>query len=325
MNANLTPFLQQRSKLSRFNVASPTEVLNICTLFTQKAFYESRAAKAQLLSHTQSFSTDTSCSSLTFTEYSLSRRMVLYSSSDNQEQSFLPSIADDNSSKRKHKAKSGTKKKYLRQKKQKDVIVHFPELATKNSSKTVARKSSSPKVTFQAQEMLKTRQKEATKPTKLEKRRGNLRLPSLALTSTSEGVTSKPTESWSAALGLRDTYEIPRGLLNKLTDEILKIDRQMREEAKIQRIRENRMISSEWGHSIEPKHSYFEGTFERTSCQGFSYFPCLQKRSVDQSSDSMPPHWAEDKMRERMTRHEAEIGRKLREFKHRHSLLKYKD
>lgn len=252
--------------------------------------------------------------------------MVLYSNSDSQEQSFLPSIADNNGSKRKHKAKKGTKGKDLRQKKQKDVMVHFPELATKNSSKTFTRKSSSPKVTFQTQEMLKKRQKEATNSTSHEKRRRNLRLPSLALTSTSESVTSKPsTESWSAALGLRDTYEIPRGLLNKLTDEILKIDRQMREEAKIQRIRENRIISSEWGHSIMPKHSFSVGTFERTSRQGFSYFPSLQTRSVDQSSDSMSPHWAEDKMRERMIRQEAEIGRKLKEFKNRHSLLKYKE
>lgn len=251
--------------------------------------------------------------------------MVLYSSSDSQEQSFPPSIADNNGSKRKHNAKKGTKGKGLRQKKQKDVMVHFPELATKNSSKTFTRKSSSPKVTFQTQDMLKKRQKEGTKSTTNEKRRGNLRLPSLAFTSTSESVTSKPTESWRAALGLRDSYEIPRGLLNKLTDEILKIDRQMREEAKIQRIRENRIISSEWGHSIKPQHSYSLGTFERTSRQGFSYFPSLQTRPVDQSSDSMPPHWAEDKMRERMIRHETEIGRKLKEFKHRHSLLKYKD
>jgi len=251
--------------------------------------------------------------------------MVLYSSSDKQEQSFLPSMADSNGSKRKHKAESDTKKKDLRQKKQNDASVHFPELATKSSSKTFSRKTSSPKVTFQTQEMLKRRQKEATKPTKLEKRRSNLRLPSLALTPTSESVTSKPTESWSVALGLRDTYEIPRGLLNKLTNEILKIDRQMREEAKIQWIRESRMISSEWGPSQKPKHSYFEGTFKRTSRQGFSYFPSLQKRSLVQSPDSMPPHWAEDKMRERMIRHEEEIGRKMREFKHRHSLLKYKD
>ena len=253
--------------------------------------------------------------------------MVSYSSSDSQEQSFLPSIDENKGSKRKHKAKSSTKGKGLRQKKQKDVTVHFPELAAKNSTKTLPRKTSLPKVTFQTQDMLKRRQKEATKSTTHEKRRpGNLRLPSLALTSTAnENVTSKPTESWSAALGLRETYEIPRGLLTKLTDEILKIDRQMREEAKLQRIRENRIISSEWGHSIKPKHSYLKGTFEQTSRQGFSYFPYLQKKSVDQNSDSMPPHWAEDKIRERMIRHEAEIGRKLKDFKHRHSLLKNKD
>jgi len=251
--------------------------------------------------------------------------MVLYSSSEKQEQSFLPSIADNNGSKRKHKAESGTKEKDLRQKKQNDAFVHFPELAAETSSKTLPRKTSAPKVTFQTQEMLKKGQKEATKPTKVEKRRGNLRLPSLALMPTSESVTCKPTESWSVALGLRDTYEIPRGLLNKLTDEILKIDRQMREEAKIQWIRENRMTSLECGPSAKPKHSYFQSTFEGTSRQGFSYFPSLQKRSQDQSSDSMPPHWAEDKIRDRMIRHEAEIGRKMREFKHRHSLLKYKD
>ena len=275
-------------------------------------------------SKASSFSTETSYISLMFTGYSSSRRMVLYSSSDNKEQSFLPSITDNNGSKRKHKAKRGTKEnsKGLRQKKQKDASVHFPELAKENSSKTFARKSSSPKVTFQTQEMLKSRQREATKSITREKRRGNLRLPSLAVTSTSESFTSKPTESWSAALGLRDTYEIPRGLLHKLTDEILKIDRQMREEAKIQQIRENRRISSKGKDSMETGLSYSEGTFERTSHQGFSYFPCLQKRSVGESTDSMPPHWAEDKMRERMIRQEGEIERKMREFKHRHSLLK---
>lgn len=276
-------------------------------------------------SKASSFSTETSYISLTFTGYSSSLRMVLNSSSDNKEQPFLPSITDNNGSKRKHNAKRGTKEKGLRQKKQKDAFVHFPKLATENSSKTFVKKPSSPKVSSQTQDMLKSRQREVTKPITREKRRGNLRLPSLALTSTSESFTSKPTESWSAALGLRDTYEIPRGLLNKLTDDILKIDRQMREEAKIQQIRENRIISSEWRHSMNAGRSYSEGTFERTSRQGFSYFPCLQKRSVGESTDSMPPHWAEDKMREIMIRQEAEIERKMKEFKHRHSLLKYKD
>lgn len=250
--------------------------------------------------------------------------MVLYSSSDDQEQSFLPSIDGNNSSKRKHNAKSGTKAEGLRQKKQKDAVDSFPELATKTSSKAFDKKSSSSKVTFQTHDMLKRRHKGATKSTTHEKRRGNLRLPSLALTTTSESGTSKPTENWSTALGLRETYEIPRGLLNKLTNEILKIDRQMREEAKIQQIRESRMISSKLKDSMKAEHSFSEAT-EQTSRQRFSYFPCLQARSADQSSDSRPPHWAEDKMRERMNRHEAEIGRKLREFKHRHSLLKYKE
>ena len=251
--------------------------------------------------------------------------MVLYSSSDDQEQSFLPSIDGNHGSKRKHNAESDTKAEGLRQKEQKDALVSFPELATKNLSKEFAKKPSSSKVTFQTHDMLKKRHKGATKSTTHEKRRGNLRLPSLALTTTSESGTTKPIENWSTALGLRETYEIPRGLLNKLTNEILKIDRQMREEAKIQQIRESRMISSKLRHSMKAEHSFSEATYEQTSRQRFSYFPCLQARSADQSSDSRPPHWAEDKMRERMNRHEAEIGRKLREFKHRHSLLKYKE
>jgi len=252
--------------------------------------------------------------------------MVLYSSSDDQEpESFLPSIDSNNGSKRKHNAKSGTKAEGLHQKKQKDAVVSFPELATKNSSKTFAKKPSSSNVTFQSHDMLKKRHKGTTKSTKQEKRRGNLRLPSLALTTTSESGTSKPTENWSTALGLRETYEIPRSLLNKLTNEILKIDRQMREEAKIQQIRESRTISSKLRDSMKAEHSFSEATSEQTSRQRFSYFPCLQARSADLSSDSRPPHWAEDKMRERMNRHEAEIGRKLREFKHRHSLLKSKE
>lgn len=253
--------------------------------------------------------------------------MVLHSSSENKEETFLPSIADNNGSKGKHNAKRGGKKKGSRNKKQKDAFVRFPELATdngltKNSAKTFARKSSSPKVTFQSQEMLKKSQSEAEKFTTHERRRGNLHLPSLA--STSESVTSKPTEIWSIALGLRDSYEIPRGVFNKLTDDILKIDRQMREEAKLQEIREKRMISLEWRDSTEAGLSSSGRTFGRTSLPRFSYFPSLQTKSTGDRSEYMRPHWAKDNISERMIRQEREIERKQREFKHRHSLSKYK-
>ncbi|XP_078370999.1 uncharacterized protein LOC144654673 isoform X1 [Oculina patagonica] len=257
-------------------------------------------------------------------------RMVLHSTSENKEEAFLPSITDNNGSKSKQKAKRGakTKKKGSRNKKQKDAFVRFPELATdngltKNSAKTFARKSSSPKATLQSQEILKKSQSETAKFTTHERRRGNLHLPSLASTTlTSESARSKPTERWSIALGLRDSYEIPRSVFNKLTDDILKIDRQMREEAKIKEIREQRMISREW---METELSSSEGTFGRTSNPRFSYFPCLQTKSTGDRAESMSPHWAKGKISERMIHQEREIERKLREFKHRHSLSRYKD
>lgn len=282
-----------------------------------------------IASKSSSFSAET-CTSLTFTGFSSPRRMVLYSSTGDNEQSFLPSIADNNGSKRKHGAEIGAKEKGLRiNKKQKDApFVRLPEVAmasvsAKNLSKSFARKSSSPKITFKTNEMLKRRQSGATKSTSThEKRRGDLQLPSLVSESS---VTGKPVESWSTALGLRDSYEIPRGLLNKLTDDILKIDRQMREEAAIQQIREKRIISPEWRESMKPKLSSSGVTFGRTSLPGFSYFPSLT-RSAGERPGSMAPHLAGDKIRERTISQEQEIQRKMKEFKHRHSKnSKYND
>ena len=66
------------------------------------------------------------------------------------------------------------------------------------------------------------------------------------------------------------------------------------------------------------------GPFGRTSLPRFTYFPSLQTKSPGDQSESMPPHWAKDKISERMIYQEKEIERKLREFNHRHSLSKYK-
>lgn len=279
-------------------------------------------------SRTSSFSTESSYNLFSSTGCSSVRRMGLYSTSENKEENFLPSLAANNGSASKHDAKRGKKTKGSRSKKQKDAFVRFPELATdndltRNSTKTLARKSSSPTVNFQTQEMLKNRKNEATKFTTQEKRRGNLHLPSLALTATEESVTRKATESWSAALGLRDSYEIPLSVFNKMKNDILKIDRQLREEAKLQEIRERRIISMEWKDATE---LYSSGnTFGRTSLSKFSYFPCLQTKTASDSSEFMPPRWAKEKRSERMLRQEGEIERKMREFKHRHSISKYKN
>ena len=251
---------------------------------------------------------------------SASRKMVLYSSqtATMEEQSYLPSLTDNNGAMNEQDAKMGAKKKGQRQKKRNDdrMYVSFPEVAqtiqvTKKASKAFARRSSSLKATYQTVDMSKNRQS-ATKESLVKKNRsGELRLPSLVLTPNSERVATE--ERWSNALGLRDSYEIPRKVFNKLTDDILKINQQITEESKMRQIREDRIIDAVKKSTERPS------SFERlTSRPGFSYFPCLT-RSVRELPRSNGPFWTEDKKRERMFREEQTIQRKMRQFKNRHS------
>ena len=244
--------------------------------------------------------------------------MALYSTSPNKEESFLPSI--DNGPKHKHSAEIGSREKDLCQQRK------FPEVmtdTTKTSSKSFARKYSSSNTTFQTKETLKLSGHRKSAKTVTHRKRGcNLHLPPLALT---QAQSVKPVESWSRALGLRESFEIPRSFLNKLTDEILKIDRQLKEEAKLQQIRERRIISSEWSESRTPSKLSSSGvTFEHTSRPGFSYFPSLTKTADKRPGSLMPYREPENINQELISQQELEIQKKMKQFKHRHSHLKYK-
>ena len=228
--------------------------------------------------------------------------MVLYS---NMEQPFLPSLMDNNG--------ANGKKKNLHEKNQSDerIYVSFPEVgktvqATKKASKSFRKRSSSKK-SLQTEDMSKVKNKNKD-------RSGRVLLPSLVLTPTSERIASE--KRWSNALGLRDSYEIPLTVLNKLTNEILKIDQQLKEEAKIRQIREERIIcNKKKPMELSPPELT---DFVPTSRPGFSYFPCLTTRAVDLSG-SKELFWIEDKGREKMFQEERQIQRKMRQFKNRHS------
>ena len=241
------------------------------------------------------------------------------------DQTFLPSLTDNKGPDHKQSAKMGAKKKSLRQRKVNGdrMFVSFPEVAktirvAKKTVKSFAVNSSSSKTSSLKTEDMSKRKKTGENLSDLNKDqlRKQLRLPSLVLTPTSERRMSE--ERWSNALGLRDRYEIPRGVLNKLTDEIFKIDQQLREEAKIRQIREQRMAFD----VKKPKLLSSElNDFERTSRPGFSYFPCIDKSVVDLPA-SNELFWIEDREQERLLREEKMIQRKMREFKNRHSHFK---
>ena len=241
------------------------------------------------------------------------------------DQTFLPSLTDNKGPHDKQSAKMGAKKKSLRQRKVNGdrMFVSFPEVAktirvAKKTVKSFAVNSSSSKTSSLKTEDMSNRKKTGENLSDLNKDqlRKQLRLPSLVLTPTSERRMSE--ERWSNALGLRDRYEIPRGVLNKLTDEIFKIDQQLREEAKIRQIREQRMAFDVKKRKLLSSEL---NDFERTSRPGFSYFPCIGKSVVDLPA-SNELFWIEDREQERLLREEKMIQRKMREFKNRHSHFK---
>lgn len=306
-------YLLLLAKLNLFRSRLNKDVLLAMTRLNQ--FSESRCVASKRFS----FSTEDGLHevvgpSVVYGCSSSSRRMVLHSSSTNMEQSFLPSLTDNNRAKIKQDPKMGAKKKSLRQKKEDDdrMFISFPEIAstmqaTKKASKSFARKSSSRKASHQSEGMSKSRHSGN------KNRRGKVRLPSLVLTPKSERMASE--EKWSTALGLRDSYEIPRDLFDKLTDEILKIDRQMKEEEKIRQIRKKRINYDDRKPELP---SSWSSELERTSRPGFSYFPCLT-RSVGEPLGSKDLFRTEDRTSERILRQERAIRRKIREFKNRHT------
>lgn len=241
------------------------------------------------------------------------------------DQLFLPSLSDNRGPDDKQRAKMGAKKKSLRQRKTNGdrFFVSFPEVAktirvAKKTVKSFSVNSSSSKTSPLETKDMSKRKKTEENALDLNKDqlKKQLRLPSLVLTPTSERKMSE--ERWSNALGLRDRYEIPRGVLNKLTDEIFKINQKIREEAKIRQIREQRMAFD----VKKPKLLSSElNDFVRTSRPGFSYFPCITKSVMDlPAPDEL--FWMEDREQERLLREEKMIQRKMREFKNRHSHFK---
>lgn len=241
------------------------------------------------------------------------------------DQTFLPSLTDNKVPDDKQSAKMGAKKKSLRQRKVNGdhMFVSFPEVAktirvAKKTVKSFALNSSPSKTSSLKTEDMSKRKKTGENVSDLNKDqlRKQLRLPSLVLTPTSERRMSE--ERWSNALGLRDRYEIPRGVLNKLTDEIFKIDQQLKEEAKIRQIREQRMA---FGVKKPKLLSSELNDFVRTSRPGFSYFPCIAK-SVEDLPAPNELFWIEEREQERLLREEKMIQRKMREFKNRHSHFK---
>ena len=135
------------------------------------------------------------------------------------DQTFLPSLTDNKGPDDKQSAKMGAKKKSLRQRKVNGdrMFVSFPEVAktirvAKKTVKSFAVNSSSSKTSSLKTEDMSNRKKTGENLSDLNKDqlRKQLRLPSLVLTPTSERRMSE--ERWSNALGLRDRYEIPRGV-----------------------------------------------------------------------------------------------------------------
>lgn len=250
------------------------------------------------------------------------RRMVLYSTTANMEQSFLPSLTDDSGEKSKQDVNVSVKKKRSRQKNKNDdgVFVSFPEVAntikvTAKASISFARKSSSLKTSFQTEESPKNTHSVAKTDSYFNKYRGRkLRLPPLTISPLSDKIASE--KRWSAVLGLRDSYEMPRAVLDKLTDDIRKIDKQMKEEVKMRQIRQKRMC---YKSSTQELSSSKTSGDDRTSRPGFSYFPSLTTSAVKESPGFDDVFIKEDHTRTRMSLEEEIIQRKMKEFKNRHS------
>lgn len=240
--------------------------------------------------------------------------MALCSTSANKEQPFLPSIG--NKEKHRHSAEIRADVEDLNRR------IEFSE-DMNESSKTTARKDSSSNKTSQKNDICKSGRGKAIK-TRTDKKRGtHFHLPPLSL---KPAGNARPVESWSAALGLRESFEIPRGFLNKLTNEVLRIDRLLREEAMLKQIRETRIISRQLSESTDKrKLSSFGLSLQHTARQKFSYFPSLTEPSIERPGSPLKPcRSPENKNRELINQQELEIQRKMKAFKHRHSHPKRK-
>ncbi|XP_022787462.1 uncharacterized protein LOC111327514 isoform X1 [Stylophora pistillata] len=241
------------------------------------------------------------------------RGMALYSTSANKEQPFLPLI--DNKQEHGHGAEMHVNAEDLNRRGE------FAE-DMNESPKTTARKYSSSNKNSQTKDMVKNGRGKAIKTRTNKKRGTHFHLPPLSL-KPAENV--KPVERWTAALGLRENFEIPRGFLNKLSDEVLRIDRLLREEAMLQQIRETRILSRQLSESTDKqKLSSFGLSSQHIARPKFSYFPSLTESSIERPGSLKPCRSPENKNRELMNQQELEIQRKMKGFKHRHSHLKHK-
>lgn len=240
------------------------------------------------------------------------------SGSTSAEQSFLPPLTTKNRARTKHKKKVSLKKK----KNGEDIFVSLPEVAktikvVKRASKAFANKSSSSLENLCQTQNLPTHTttkhdaKDSTNA--LKSRRRKLRLPPLVLTPSSQRMASE--ERWSAALGLRDSYEIPMGVFNKLMDDIVQIDQQMKEEEMMNRIREKRV---KYAADRKREMSFAQkNELGRTPLPGFSYFPGLVRTNGLDSNEF--PKLDDIRANSRLFRQEQLTRRKMSQFKDRHS------
>ena len=108
-----------------------------------------------------------------------------------------------------------------------------------------------------------------------DKNKEKLQLPSLGNATTASNAKSTK-ESWVTKLGLRESFEIPRSVLKNLQDDILRIDRQLREEEKIQEIRIRRPNHQKAPADHLTFHSKLKCEHTHTR-PDFSYFPRLAR------------------------------------------------
>lgn len=244
--------------------------------------------------------------------------MELSSSSAHTEKSLLPSLTKaDKTTASKRERKDTKRTKGSRKKKSgEDIFAHLPELS---KTITTVKKASEAKKSKSRSSPLKTHQNEITKPhqrknptTAMKNRSKKLRLPPLVLTPSTERIASE--EKWSAALNLRDSYEVPLGVFNKLMDDIAKINNQMKQEEMINRITDKRMR-----YDAERKRQLLlsqKGDFY-TPLPGFSYFPGLVKSQELDSNELLK--FEDIRAESRIFRQERTTQRKMSQFKNRHS------
>lgn len=249
--------------------------------------------------------------------------MVLSSSSAHTEKSLLPplTIADKTTTSKRERKDTKRTKGSRKKKNGEDIFAHLPEvakttMAVNKASKAFAKKSKSSSLNTHQNEVMPTHT--ATKPnmgknptTAMKNRRKKLRLPPLVLTPSTERIASE--EKWSAALNLRDSYEVPLGVFNKLMDDIAKINKQMKEEEMMNRITDKRMR-----YDAERKRQLlFSQTDDLyTALPGFSYFPGLVKSQELDSNELLK--FEDIRADSRIFRQERTIQRKMSQFKNRH-------